>query len=280
VRLAAFVCAAALAALALAPTAGAAPAAPAASQFRPLDAANTLVIDTNQGRIVVELYPQVAPDTVARVLALARAHFYDGLTFFRVVDGFMDQTGDPLNNGQGGSSLANVKPEFTFRHAPGQGVADAAPLPGGELGFVGALPVVSQPDALAAMTVDGQVEAFPLFCQGAIGFARADAPDSGNSQFFLMRDPMLNLDEKYTAFGRVIVGESVVRAIKVGEPVVDPKDVMSKVQVMADMPEADRPHTMVLDTSGAYFKGIVARARAAKRDDFDPCAIPVLTTGG
>ena len=80
-----------------------APPPPADSDFRTPDPENVLVIDTNQGRILVELYPQIAPQAVARVKLLARQKFYDGLTFFRVIDGFMDQTGDPTNTGTGGS---------------------------------------------------------------------------------------------------------------------------------------------------------------------------------
>jgi peptidylprolyl isomerase len=267
-------------ALALAPASAPAIAPPGPGDFRPIDANNTLVIETNQGRILVELYPLLAPETVARVETLARQHFYDGLTFFRVIDGFMDQTGDPKNNGSGGSTLPNLKAEFTFRHAPGAGETDVAQIPGGEVGFVGALPVVSQPTALASMTADGKVNAFGLFCAGAIGMARAAADDSGNSQFFLMRNDRFELDQKYTAFGRVIVGEAVVRAIKMGEPVPDPQDRMLSVRVLADLPAAARPNPRVLDTASAWFKAEVDKLHAAQHDDFNPCAIDIPVVGG
>ena len=68
------------------------------------------VIDTNQGRILVELSPELAPRHVERVKVLTRHGFYDGLTFFRVINGFMAQTGDPLNNGTEGSALTNPPP--------------------------------------------------------------------------------------------------------------------------------------------------------------------------
>src|SRR5262249_7467988 len=70
--------------------------APDPRNWRPVDPENTLYIDTVHGRIVIEMYPEVAPNHVERIKALTRAHFYDGLTFHRVVDGFMAQTGDPL----------------------------------------------------------------------------------------------------------------------------------------------------------------------------------------
>ena len=64
------------------------------------------------GRIVVQLYPNVAPNHVARVKELTRAGFYDGVKFHRVIDGFMAQTGDPTATGQGGSQLPDLKAEF------------------------------------------------------------------------------------------------------------------------------------------------------------------------
>ena len=64
------------------------------------------------GRIVVQLYPNVAPNHVDRIKQLARAGFYDGVKFHRVIDGFMAQTGDPTATGQGGSQLPDIKAEF------------------------------------------------------------------------------------------------------------------------------------------------------------------------
>ncbi len=64
------------------------------------------------GRVVIQLYPNVAPNHVARVKELARAGFYDGVKFHRVIDGFMAQTGDPTATGQGGSKLPDLKAEF------------------------------------------------------------------------------------------------------------------------------------------------------------------------
>ncbi|WP_228383807.1 peptidylprolyl isomerase [Sphingopyxis fribergensis] len=64
------------------------------------------------GRVVVQLYPNVAPNHVERLKQLARAGFYDGIKFHRVIDGFMAQTGDPTATGQGGSQLPDLKAEF------------------------------------------------------------------------------------------------------------------------------------------------------------------------
>jgi peptidylprolyl isomerase len=77
------------------------------------DLENTLYMDLKDGRVVIQLLPDIAPNHVARVKLLARKGFYDGTVFHRVIEGFMAQGGDPTGTGTGGSGLGNVKAEFT-----------------------------------------------------------------------------------------------------------------------------------------------------------------------
>jgi peptidylprolyl isomerase len=79
------------------------------------DPENTLYLDLNDGRVVIELRPDLAPKHVARIKELTRKGFYNGLVFHRVIDGFMAQTGDPQGNGTGGSG---VKLPAEFSHQP------------------------------------------------------------------------------------------------------------------------------------------------------------------
>ncbi len=79
------------------------------------DPENTLFLDTTYGRVVIQLHPEWAPNTVARIKALVRQNFYDGLLFHRVIDGFMAQTGDPKGDGTGGSGQ-KLKAEFNPTH--------------------------------------------------------------------------------------------------------------------------------------------------------------------
>lgn len=76
-----------------------------------VDYENTLYMELEQGRVVIELRPDVAPQTVARIKELTRQKFYDGIVFHRVIEGFMAQTGDPTGTGMGGSGQ-NLKAEF------------------------------------------------------------------------------------------------------------------------------------------------------------------------
>lgn len=73
---------------------------------------NTLFLELKDGRVIIELLPDVAPNHVARIKELTRKGFYDGIVFHRVIDGFMAQTGDPTGTGMGGSDLPDLKAEF------------------------------------------------------------------------------------------------------------------------------------------------------------------------
>ncbi len=248
------------------------PAAVAGVAYKPVDPDRVLVVDTNKGRIIAELSSEAAPSHVARIQALARAHFYDGLTFFRVIDEFMDQTGDPKNTGEGGSDKPNLAGEFTFRRGP-EGYASVAQPAGGDDGYLGALPLHGQSGALAAMTKDGKVSAWGAFCPGVLGMARDSEPDSANSQFFFMRGAYPSLEKRYTAFGRVLVGQDVVLAVKTGEPVADPQDRMTRVRLASDLPAAERVVVSREDPTSATFAAEVARVRAQKGADFSVCDV-------
>jgi peptidylprolyl isomerase len=257
------------------PAAAPPPPAPTAEDFRPIDPDNMLVVDTNKGRIIVEITPFTAPAHAERIKTLAKQHFYDGQTFFRVIDDFMDQTGDPNNKGDGQSSLPNLKAEFTFRRSAAMPFVVAATPDDGPVGFIGVMPVMSQPDDMMAMTADGKATAWAQFCPGVMAMARANDPDTGNSQVFFMRQAYPSLNKKYTAWGRVVIGEDVVRAIKVGEPVPDPQDKMLTVRLGSDLPPAQRPKVYVLDTARPSFKGLIDKARKDKGADFSVCDVDI-----
>jgi peptidylprolyl isomerase len=123
--------------------------------------------------------------------------------------------------------------------------------------------------------MDGKVETWGLYCDGVVGMARTDDPTTANSQFFLMRHPNLTLARNYTAIGRVIIGEDVVRGIKIGEPPPPPQDRMISVRLLSAIPDAQRPQIRVIDPKSAYFDALVAQAQAAKGADFTPCDVDV-----
>jgi peptidylprolyl isomerase len=166
--------------------------APAKPQIK--DPENTLIMTLKNGDVVIEMFPDVAPKTVAQIKTLTRQGFYDGTPFHRVIEGFMAQGGDPTGTGGGGSKLPNVPAEFNQRH----------------------------------------------FVRGVAGMARSSAPDSGNSQFFIMFAPNPGLDGQYTAWGRVISGMEYVDQIKRGSSASNGKvagepDKIIRMRVAADV---------------------------------------------
>jgi len=160
--------------------------------WRTVDPENLLVIDTKFGDIAVELYPEIAPNHVAQIKALTKQGFYNDVVFHRVIDGFMNQTGDGSNgDGTGDSTLPNIAAEFTFRRGTDMPftLVTAKKVGQGEIGvgFYKSLQIASQPTSQAMFTKDNKVDAFGLHCKGVTSMARTNDPNSANSQFFLMR---------------------------------------------------------------------------------------------
>src|SRR5215469_13866277 len=157
------------------------------------DPENTLYMDLTYGRVVIELRPDLAPKTVARMKELTRQHFFDGIVFHRVISGFMAQTGDPTGTGYGGSGQ-RLPAEFSSAH----------------------------------------------HVRGTVSMARAQDPNSADSQFFICFVAVPQLDGQYTIWGQVVSGMEFVERIKRGDSdpngmVAPPQDKILKMQVAADV---------------------------------------------
>ena len=145
------------------------------SESSPMNSSNEVaVIKTSEGEMVVQFWTDVAPNTIQNFKKLARAGFYNGTIFHRIVKGFMIQGGDPNSKdpakenvyGQGGPGY-EIKAEFN-NHSHERGV---------------------------------------------ISMARGPDPDSAGSQFFICLAPVRRLDGQYTTFGKLIKGDDVLKRI-------------------------------------------------------------------
>ena len=134
---------------------------------------NIKITMDNGGEIYLELYPEYAPETVSNFVSLVKDGFYDGLTFHRIIRGFMIQGGDPEGTGFGGSDKT-IKGEFASN------------------GF-------------AQNTLSHE--------RGVISMARSQMPDSASSQFFIVHEDSTFLDGNYAAFGVVTEGMDTVDEI-------------------------------------------------------------------
>ena len=158
---------------------------------------HTMILKLKDGDVLIELYPDVAPNHVKRFKLLAKEKKYDGVIFHRVIEGFMAQTGDVefgntnLENfnikqaGTGGSEYPDLKAEFS--NIPHE--------------------------------------------RGTLSMARSSDPNSANSQFFICFQASPSLDRQYTVFGKVVQGMEFVDLIKRGEgsngEVSDPDKIIS-----------------------------------------------------
>jgi len=176
----------------------------AGSPARAADPENTMIITLKDGDVTVALRPDLAPKHVAQIKKLVREKAYDNVAFHRVIEGFMAQTGDV----QFGDMNEGFDP-----NAVGTGGSDLADIP-------------------AEFTDKAQ------FVRGVVGMARAQDPDSANSQFFIMFASAPSLDGQYTIVGEVESGMELVDAIKKGEVAqngsVSEPDRMIKVRIAAD----------------------------------------------
>ncbi|MDO6964127.1 peptidylprolyl isomerase [Rhizobium alvei] len=164
------------------------------------DPENTLVMETTQGKVVIQMLPQVAPGHVERIKELAREGAYDGVVFHRVIADFMAQTGD-VKFGKKGSASFNPS-------RAGMGGSD-------------------KPDLKAEFSATPHV-------RGTCSMARSQMPNSANSQFFICFTDAPWLNKQYSVWGQVIEGMDNVDKIKKGEPVQDPDSIIS-VKVAADI---------------------------------------------
>lgn len=262
------------------------PVAAQTPEWRAVPAENLLVIETTEGRVLVELSPEAAPGHVERIRTLTRQGFYDGVPFHRVITGFMAQTGDPTGTGLNGSDLPDLAAEFSFRRG-----ADPAFAPvtgsdrtysrsaGEQLGMFGPFPVATQPDGQMFATRDGKVDATAWFCPGVVGAARTGGDvNSANSQFFIMTGENPDLNGQYTVWGHVVGPMDAVLALQPGAagsgtvPEAT-RDRMVRVRIASDIPEAERPAAQVLDVRSSRFAQLVEEQRAARGAQFSICDI-------
>lgn len=248
-----------------------------APSWKPIPTEDLLVIETSKGRIVVVMAPEIAPKAVERIRLLARERVYDGLLFHRVIEGFVDQTGNPNNKDGGASSHPDLAPEFQFK-APPSDVAIAVRRSDSQEGFVGATPVALASPGEFARATDGKLRGWGAYCPGVAGMGRQAAPGSANSEIFFMRAPSRRLDHEYTVWGRVVVGLEVVRAIAVGEPPAAP-DRMLKVRVASDLPAGERPRLEILDGRSPAYAAWIAAARRKVGPAFTVCDLEVPIRG-
>jgi peptidylprolyl isomerase len=226
-----------------------------ASDWRPLDPQNTLLMDLPAGQVVIELAPRFAPRHAANIRTLAHEGYWDGLAILRVQDNYVTQWGDPAADTPAkarplGHAAAHLPAEFSvpLKGLPLQRLPDVdgwAPV----TGFVDGMPVAADP-------ASGQ--AWLAHCYGMVGAGRDMAPDSstGAELYAIIGQAARGLDLNITVVGRVLQGMQYLSGLPRGtgemgfytEAEAAQRTPIRRVRLLADVPPAERPAIEVMRT--------------------------------
>lgn len=255
--------------------------------WRSIDPENTLYLSLATGRVVIELYPQMAPNHVSNTKALVRAGVFDNTSFYRVLDGFVAQGGPLLDAEAEPPELAagayEIAAEFTRQQQ----------LPERYLGFDQQDGYADETGFLDSAAVGRDLdsgESWLLHCYGALGMGRTNEPDSGGVALYFINGPAQRyLDRNTTVFGRVIDGMAHLQALQRTADLsgaLEPGDgnVIQAITVGSDLPEQERINVQVLDSASPVFASYLASRKNRsgawfihQHDYIGACGVPIPT---
>ncbi len=246
-------------------------AASPATDWRPLDPENTLLMELATGSVLIELAPRFAPAHVANIRALARGGYWNGLAVLRVQDNFVTQWGDP-----DGEDAAKARPlpagaspklpaEFSVPISAVGKAAGFTRLPDADgwaprTGFAEGMPVAADPKT---------GKAWLTHCYGMVGAGRSEAVDSSNGAelYVVIGQAPRGLDLNITVVGRVLKGMELLSALPRGTAAMgfydkpEQRTAIQRVSLLADLPAAERPALQVLKTESATWAQLLDARR-------------------
>ncbi len=264
--------------------------------WNPLNPDNTVYLQLQEGTVVIELNPAFAPKTVKQFKALLEEQFYRGLSFYRVIDGFVAQGGDESDIGTANDTPA-LKAEFEINWPLKPEDKEAAknwqPM---------SWTLVQKDDMFAPYTgfIDGFAaardekkagKAWLAHCPGTVAMARKTDPDTGSTDFYIVigQAPRY-LDRNLTIFGRVVWGMDVVQRIKRGPTLKNgvieddlDRTLIKRMRLASSLDSDKRLNIYVADTNSRGFKQSLQERRNRKDKFFhhkppkvlDICQVPV-----
>lgn len=245
-------------------TAAAAPDFSGIPDWRTVDAEDLLLIEVADGVIAIELSDSFAPNHAARMRQAARDGFFDGRSFYRVIDGFVAQAG----RGEEADSIELPQyPELEGEFFVASETVTFTPMIDRDL----YAPRIGHVDGFPAGQSEDGTQTWPIHCPGTVAMARGNDPDTGDVEFYIViGHAPRHLDRIMSVFGRVIDGMEHVQALRRGDPAVnsgviadpDARDIMVSVRMAADLPGDSRPAYEIMRTDGEAFHN----AKAARRN--------------
>ena len=262
-----------------------------ANDWRTPDPDNVLYLDLAAGRVVIELAPDYAPQTVARIKSLAKQKYWDGLAVVRVQDNYVVQWADP------NAEKPELKKKFEGSEVKLPAELDIPlkgknisfqPMPDkdtyvGETGFT---------NGMAAGRDKNSGKTWLLHCYGAVGVGRDNAPDSGDGTelYAVIGHAPRHLDRNVTVVGRILQGAEFLSSLPRGHGALGffdkekgEKTVPIKtLRLASQIPEQERLSLEVLRTDTSLFKQMIQARRNRKEDWFhyqagkiDACNFPI-----
>ena len=259
-----------------------------AADWRAPNPDDTLYLEVPHGRVVIELASHVAPQHVANVKKLVRAHYFDGLAIIRVQDNYVVQWADadhhrPLPGGVQPSVELIADPHAASRFEP----LPDRDLYAAEVGFLDGFPAARDPATHTAWLAH---------CYGMVGAGRDDPPESdGTEMYAVIGNAPRQLDRNVALFGRVLKGMELLSSLPRGSGEMgfyvasEPPVPIASMRLASDVPAAERTPNEVLRTESATFRTVLAQRRDRHESWFkfnpghiDLCNVPlpVRTPGG
>jgi peptidylprolyl isomerase len=252
-----------------------------AGDWRVPDPEDTLYMDLARGRVVIELASRVAPQHVANIRALARAHYFDGLAIVRVQDNYVVQWADPDHH-RAVPAGVGAAVEFT---AVAGAYARFEPLPdrdayAPQVGFLDGFPAARDPRSHIVWLAH---------CYGMVGAGRDDPPESdGTEMYAVIGHAPRQLDRNVALMGRVIQGVDLLSSLPRGSGEMgfyvppEPTVLIRSVRIAADVPTPTRTPIEVLRTNSATFLAVLGQRRQRHEpwfkfspDHIDLCNVPL-----
>ncbi|MBT8051667.1 MAG: peptidylprolyl isomerase [Gammaproteobacteria bacterium] len=237
--------------------------------WREVEPDRLVFLEMAEGQVVIELSPLFAPRTVKQFSKLASEGFYDGLPFYRVIDGFVAQGGDGSDLGEF-SDIPLIDAEFEIdwdEELPWLEV-QREDLFADRTGFV---------NGFAVGRDAKEDRAWLTHCPGVVAMARNEGPNTSRTDFYIVigQAPRY-LDRNMNVFGRVVHGMEVVQRIRRGEPdrngIIEEdtdKSRIRRLRLGSDVPEEQRPTVLVPDTRDDSFSDLLDDRRDRKQKFFD-----------
>ena len=247
-----------------------------ASDWRPLDPNNTLYMELPTGRVVIELAPEFAPQTIANIKTMVKEQYFDGLAMLRSQDNYVAQWGDPnaeTTPKSLGSAKAKVPAEFTVPMAIDKRFVRQPDLDGyaPQIGHSNGFPVGRDPKAKTTWLTH---------CYSMVGVGRDNDADSGNGAelYVINGHAPRHLDRNVTLVGRVVSGMPLLAVLPRGGENMgfygakETRLPIKSVRLEADVPEAERSHLEVMRSEAPIYKDVVdaARNRGGPWNKFSP----------